>query len=79
MQQEEAIGLIKSKYPNHDIGQVTETNEYFVINILPKSNNTDNSETEYANIKPPMYDNGLKAVNKVTKSIFTYNPIIHGD
>lgn len=68
MKQEEAIKLVMSKYPNHDIGQVTETDEYFVINILPKSNDQD----------IPICDNSLKAVNKETKSIFTYNPIIHG-
>lgn len=69
MKQEEAIKLVMSKYPNHDIGQVTETNEYFVINILPKNSGAD----------IPICDDGLKAVNKATKSIFTYNPIIHGD
>lgn len=69
MQQEEAIALIKSKYPSYDIGQVTETDEYFVINILPK-NSTD--------ADPAICNDGLKAVNKETKSIFTYNPIIHG-
>lgn len=68
MKQEEAIKLVRSKYPNHNIGQVTETDEYFVINILPKNNDTD----------IPICDNSLKAVNKETKSIFTYNPIKHG-
>lgn len=68
MKQEEAIKLVISKYPNHDIGQVTETDDYFVINIVPKNNDAD----------IPICDNSLKAVNKETKSIFTYNPIIHG-
>lgn len=79
MKQEEAIKLIRSKYPNHDVGKVTETDDYFVINILPINNNTDTSGTEYETINPPMCDDSLKAVNKVTKSIFTYNPIKHGD
>ena len=78
MQQEEAIKLVKSKYPNHNIGQVTETDEYFVINILPKSNNTNTSGDEYDAIELLTCDDGLKAVNKETKSIFTYNPIKHG-
>ena len=71
MKQEEAIKLVMSKYPKHDIGQVTETDDYFVINIVPKNSKTDT-------INPPICDNSLKAVNKETKSIFTYNPIIHG-
>ncbi len=79
MQQVEAINLIKSKYPNNDIGQVTETDEYFIINILPKRNNTDTLGTEYDIIESPMCDDCLKAVNKETKSIFTYNPIKHGE
>ena len=78
MKQEEAIKLIMSKYPNHDVGQVTETDDYFVINIVPKNSKTDTAETEYELIKPALCDNSLKAVNKETKSIFTYNPIKHG-
>lgn len=68
MKQDEAIKLIMSKYPNHDIGQITETDDYFVVNILPKNND----------IELPLCDDSLKAVNKETKSIFTYNPIKHG-
>lgn len=78
MKREEAVKLIVSKYPNHDIGQITETDEYFVINILPKINRTSEAETEYDAIDIPLCDNSLKAVNKATGSIFTYNPIKHG-
>lgn len=72
MKKEEAIELIISRYPNHYVDKITETDKYFLISIvLEKALNT-------GSVKPVICDDGLKAVDKKTKEIFTYNPIIHG-
>lgn len=73
MKKEEAIALIMSKYPNHDIEKVTETNKYFLVSIFPKIENAS------ARIRPVLINDGLKAVDKETKEIFTYNPILHDE
>ena len=71
MNKEEAISLVISKYPNRDIDKVTETDEYFLVSIMPKEN------TANVIIRPVSYDDGLLAVDKNTKEVFTYNPIRH--
>ena len=72
MKREEAISLINAKYPNHDIDKVTETERYFIVGIIPKSNRKSGG------IKLISCEDGLKAVVKETKQIFTYNPIRDG-
>lgn len=73
MKKEEAIQLILDKYPNHEIDKVTETKNYFLIAISPKSVKNETI------IKPVSCDDGLKAVTKANGKIFTYNPIRHGE
>lgn len=69
MRKEEAIKLIVSKYPNRTVDKVTETEKYFLISVSDKESSADDI------IKPVIYDDGLKAVEKSTGKIFTYNPI----
>lgn len=73
MKKEEAIDIIKAKYPDKEIGKVTENDDYFIINILPK-----NSSAGESIITLVSYDDGLRAVHKETGNVFTYNPIKHG-
>lgn len=72
MNKEKAIAIIASKYPNKDIDTVTETNKYFLISIVAKRNVQDDS------IVLTSSDDGLKAVDRSTGQVFTYNPIRHG-
>lgn len=72
MNKEKAIAIVASKYPDKDIETVTETDKYFLISIIPKRNVQDDSTVL------PQSDDGLKAVDKSTGQIFTYNPIRHG-
>lgn len=71
MNKEEAIRLVIAKYPDRDIDKVVETDKYFLVSMLPKQKNLNSL------ITPIPYDDGLKAVDKSTKQIFTYNPIRH--
>ena len=72
MKIEDAKKLVMSKYPNYAIDKVTETNKYFLVSIvLPKKHSPENLF-----LSPQ--DGCLKAVDKSTKKIFTYHPIIHG-
>ena len=71
MKKEEAIKIITDKYPDRNIDKVTETDKYFLISISRKGIFEDNV------IKPMVCDDGLKAVDKKTKQVFTYNPILH--
>ena len=73
MKREEAVSLIMTKYPDHDIDKVTETERYFLISLLPKGNHRPDG------IKLISCDDGLKAVVKETKQILTYNPIRDGE
>lgn len=73
MTREEAIALITAKYPNHYIDKVTETKRYFIVCIIPKNVRRPKG------IKVVSCDDGLKAVVKETKQIFTYNPIRDGE
>jgi hypothetical protein len=73
MTKQEAIDLITAKYPTFDVDRVTETNRYFLISIIPKTLSARHKD------RPMPYEDGLKAVNKQTKEIFTYNPIRHGE
>lgn len=69
---EEAKKLVASRYTNYVINKVTETNKYFLVSIvLPKKYDSENLF-----LSPQ--DGCLKAVDKQTKKIFTYHPIIHG-
>lgn len=69
MKKGEAVVLIMAKYPNHIIEKITETEKYFLVSIYHKKYKTQGL------IRPMICDDGLKAVNKKTKEIFTYNPI----
>ena len=71
MKKEEAIKMIMSKYPNHNVDEVSETNKYFLISI------SRNNKVENNVFKPTTFDDGLKAVDKTNGQIFTYNPILH--
>lgn len=72
MKQEEAVNIIASKYPNKDIDKVIETEHYFLVSLVPKND----PESELIRLTP--CDDGLKAIEKSSKKIFTYNPIRHG-
>ena len=69
MKKEEAIKIITDKYPDCVIGKITETPKYFLINILTNS----------SNFIQKLCNDSLKAVDKNTKKVFTYNPIRHGE
>lgn len=69
MNKEEAVQLVKQAYPGRDIGLVTETEKYFLVDTIAKS--------KPGSIQLPQYDDGLKGVDKSTKTVFTYNPIRH--
>lgn len=71
MNKEEAIRLVISEYPDRDIDKVSETDKYFLISVIPKR------KKQNSIIRPILVDDGLIAVNKVTKQVFTYNPIRH--
>ena len=71
MLKEEAIRLVQTAYPGKDIGTVTETDKYFLVSLIPKMTNSRN----VMRLNP--YNDGLKAVDKATKKVFTYNPIRH--
>ena len=72
MRREEAVVLVLSNYPEYTIGKVTETDEYFLVSIFPRQSIPSDC------IRPVLCDDGLKAVNKKSKEVFTYNPILHG-
>lgn len=72
MNKDKAVQIVMDKYPNYTVDKVTETDDYYLISI------SDKEKFKNTIVKPIAYDDGLKAVNKVTGSIFTYNPIKHG-
>lgn len=69
MNKEEAIQLVMNKFPDRDIGTVSENENYFLVNTLSKKKS--------GNLRLPLYNDGLKAVDKKTGLVFTYNPIRH--
>lgn len=69
MNKEEAIKNVLAKFPDRDIGTVTENDKYFLVNTLSKNTS--------GNLRLPLYSDGLKAVDKKTGLVFTYNPIRH--
>lgn len=71
MNKDEAINIVMSKYPDREIDNITETDKYFIVNTLPKQKNKNQA------IRLVPLNDGLKAVDKKTKQIFTYNPIRH--
>ncbi len=71
MNKEEAVRLVMSKYPDRDVDKVTETDKYFLVSIMSKQTNRN------VIVRPVSYDDGLIAVDKTTKEVFTYNPIRH--
>ena len=71
MTREKAIERVMNKYPNYNIDDVSETDKYFLISISRKG------IFENAIIKPVMVDDGLKAIDKISGQVFTYNPILH--
>lgn len=73
MTNKEAIDLVLKDNPDMDVDKVTETTNYFIVSIFPKNmRRKDGIDLEIC-------DDGLKAVDKKTKKIFTYNPMVHGD
>lgn len=72
MNRDKAVKIVMDKYPNHTIDKVTETDNYYLVSI------SDKETFENAIVKPVAYDDGLKAVDKKSGQIFTYNPIKHG-
>lgn len=69
MNKEEAIQLVMNNFPDRDIGTVSENENYFLVNTLSKKKS--------GILRLVQYNDGLKAVDKKTKQIFTYNPIRH--
>ena len=76
MNKDEAINIVISKYPTKVIDKVSETDNYFLISISPKRNNEGDDDSV---LFPTVCDDGLKAVDKKTGKVFTYNPIRHGE
>lgn len=71
MTKNEAIEIVNAKFPDCCVGKVTESDKYFLVEVIPK-------EYTETSIIPVVYcDDGLKAVDKETRQIFTYNPIRH--
>ncbi len=73
MTENEAVRLVQNKFPNRIIVQVTEANKYFLLDTVDRKNVRDDGSVI------PAMDDGLKAINKTTREIFTYNPMIHGN
>lgn len=72
MDKNEALRRIKNKFPNRVITSLSETDEYFIVETVDKRNIADDGT-----IVPTM-DDGLKGIDKRTKEMFTYNPLLHG-
>lgn len=72
---EEAKQIVLDKFPNYGITKPRETTNYFIMSIHPKSAKPKSSSF----LKPKFADDGLMAVVKATKEVFTYNPIRHGE
>lgn len=72
MTRKEAVILITKKYPDRVIDKITETENFFLISMIRKKRTKSDF---YINIE---VDDFLKAIDKRTMKIFTYNPIIHG-
>ena len=64
----EAMRLVSNEFPNRIIDNVTETENYFLVNTIKKKDQG----------LVVALDDGLKAVSKHDKKIFTYNPLKHG-
>ena len=73
LKKEEAIEIVKNKFPDRDVDKVTETTNYFLVSIIPKRTNPDAIPMRF------LLDDGLLAVDKNTKKVFTYNPLRHGE
>ena len=71
MKKEEAVRLVLSKHHDRDVDKVTETDKYFLVSLVQKPKNPNML------FRPELYDDGLIAVDKKTKEVFTYNPIRH--
>lgn len=71
MIREEAMKLVSKEYPDMELGKVTETKKYFVIHISPKN------APKLNGVELDVCDDGLKAVDKKTGQMFTYNPMLH--
>lgn len=69
---EEAKKIFLENCPNSRAGRITETDEYFIIEELPIDDLPEGA------IRLVRFDDSLKAVDKETGQIFTYNPIRHG-
>lgn len=76
MTAEDAKRLVMEKFPSRDVMNVTENEMYFLVSTLPKRSKELNNSVI---IRPIPLDDGLKAVSKETKEVFTYNPIRHGE
>ena len=72
MKKEDAVKIFTESFPDYDIGKITETKSYFLISVVPKNRRPS------TNPRLVTFSDGLKAVDKVSGRIFTYNPIRHG-
>lgn len=68
MRLEEAISIIKSKYPDFKMISVVDYDEFFVFNIVPANHNVN---------RDGAWLGGLTAVNKTLKSTMSFNPLHH--
>lgn len=73
MTQKEAVSLIVKKYPDRVIDKITETKNFFLISMVRKKRTKTGM---HVNVE---VDDFLKAIDKRTMKIFTYNPIRHGE
>jgi hypothetical protein len=73
MKIEEAKSLIADAYPDYTIYKITDTSEYYLVAITPNVNAKQNKK----NIGYVANAGFLKAVDKNTKEIFTYHPVLH--
>ena len=68
---EEAKKIFSENCPNSQIGRIKETDRYFIFEEVPIDDLPEGC------IRVTMFNDGLKAVDKETGQIFTYNPIRH--
>ena len=74
---EETKLLFTEKFPDREIVNVRETSSYFLISSNKKRGHS--SELNKNITISLVCDDGLYAVDKKTKKIFTYNPIRDGE
>lgn len=68
MRLEEAISIIKSKYPDFKMISVVDYDKFFIFSIVPANHNVN---------RDGMWLGGLTAVDKKLKSTMSFNPLHH--